>query len=244
MRYTLCLLFAFKRTVFNLNKNTQYGSLHIISSCKADLFNCSAHHGQSLIEWSSWWRHQMEKISVLLALCEVNGEFISQRPVTRSFDVFFDLLLNRRLNKQPIRRWFETPSRSLWRHCNWIMYFVVLYFLLNIFVTPGQFAGCASFIFPDRFTGTWVNWFQRLRNNSEVMGSGDLHRSTTKHDATRGLCIRAEIHCTKELCVVTILEASVLHQFIIDKNHKVNRNTKQISSIKIGFATIYKTVTG
>ena len=46
------------------------------------------------------------------------GEFPSQRPVTRSFDVFFDLHLNKRLSKQS-RGWrFETPSRPLWRHCN------------------------------------------------------------------------------------------------------------------------------
>ena len=48
----------------------------------------------------------------------VTGEFSSHRPVTRSFDVFFDLSLNRQLSKQSRRRWFETPSRSLWRHCN------------------------------------------------------------------------------------------------------------------------------
>ena len=38
--------------------------------------------------------------------------------MTRSFDVFFDLSLNKRLNKQSRSRWFETPSRSLWRQCN------------------------------------------------------------------------------------------------------------------------------
>ena len=48
----------------------------------------------------------------------VTGGFPSQRPVTRSFDVFFDLRLNKRLSKQSRRRWFETQSRSLWRHCN------------------------------------------------------------------------------------------------------------------------------
>ena len=41
-----------------------------------------------------------------------------QRPVTRSFHFSFDLRLSRQLSKQSIRRWFETPSRSLWRHCN------------------------------------------------------------------------------------------------------------------------------
>ena len=48
----------------------------------------------------------------------VIGEFPSQRPVTRSFDVFFDLRLNKRLSKQSWDWWFETPSGSLWRHCN------------------------------------------------------------------------------------------------------------------------------
>ena len=65
---------------------------------------------------SPWWRHQMETISALLTLC---GEFTGHRwipltrPVTRSFDVFFYLRLNKRLCKQSRRRWFQTPSRSL-----------------------------------------------------------------------------------------------------------------------------------
>ena len=45
----------------------------------------------------TWWRHQMEALSALLALCAgnspVTGEFPTQRPVTWSFDVFFDLHL-------------------------------------------------------------------------------------------------------------------------------------------------------
>ena len=48
----------------------------------------------------------------------VTGEFPTQRPVTQSFDVFLDLHLNKRLSKQPWGWWFETPPRSLWRHCN------------------------------------------------------------------------------------------------------------------------------
>ena len=46
------------------------------------------------------------------------SEFPTQRPVTRSFDVFFDLRLNKQLSKQPWGWWFETPSLSLWRQCN------------------------------------------------------------------------------------------------------------------------------
>ena len=46
------------------------------------------------------------------------GDFPTQRPVTRSFDVFFDLHPNKRLSRQPWGWWFETPSWSLWRQCN------------------------------------------------------------------------------------------------------------------------------
>ena len=51
-----------------------------------------------------WWRHQMETFSMLLDLCAgnspVTGEFPAQRPVTQSFEVFFDLHLNKQLSKQ------------------------------------------------------------------------------------------------------------------------------------------------
>ena len=74
----------------------------------------------SIIE--TWWRHQMEAFSTLLALCAenspVSGEFPAQRPVTQSFDVFFDLRLNKRLSKQSCGWWFDTLSRPLWRHRN------------------------------------------------------------------------------------------------------------------------------
>ena len=62
----------------------------------------------------------METFSALLAFCAGNspitGEFPAKRPLTRGF-VFFDLCLNQKLSKQWRRRWFETPSRSLWRDC-------------------------------------------------------------------------------------------------------------------------------
>ena len=70
----------------------------------------------------TWWHHQMETFSALLALCVgnslVTGEFLSQRLVMWSFDVFFDLCLNIRLSKQSWGWGFEMPSRSLWHHCN------------------------------------------------------------------------------------------------------------------------------
>ena len=69
-----------------------------------------------------WWRHQMVKFSALLAICTgnslVTGELPAQRPVTHSFDVFFDLHLNKRLSKKSWGWWFGTQSHPLWRHCN------------------------------------------------------------------------------------------------------------------------------
>ena len=72
----------------------------------------------------------METFSALLAICAGNspfpGEFPAQRLVTRSFDVFFDLRLNKRLSKQAWGWWFETLARPLWSHRNvicrrWVM---------------------------------------------------------------------------------------------------------------------------
>ena len=63
----------------------------------------------------AWWRHQMETFSASLAICVGNSP---QKPVTRSFDVFFDMRLNERLSKQSRGWWFETLSRPLWHHWN------------------------------------------------------------------------------------------------------------------------------
>ena len=55
----------------------------------------------------------METFSALLVLCDgkppVIGGFPSQRPVTRSFDVGFDVRLVKRFDKQWNCWWFETP---------------------------------------------------------------------------------------------------------------------------------------
>ena len=71
---------------------------------------------------NKWWRHQMETFSALLAIYAGNspvpGEFPALRPVTRSFDISFDLRRNKRLNKQSWGWWFETLLRPLWRQCN------------------------------------------------------------------------------------------------------------------------------
>ena len=83
------------------------------SNCR--VASCNWH-----VESNAWWRHQMESFFALLAICAGNspvpGEFPTQRPVTRIFDVFFDLRLNKRLSKQSWGWWLETLSRPLLRH--------------------------------------------------------------------------------------------------------------------------------
>ena len=84
------------------------------------LFNLKkTRHGSCQVPW---WRHQMETFSASLAICVgnslVTGEFPAQMPVTRSVDVPFDLLLNKRLSIQGWGWLFETPSCPLWRHYN------------------------------------------------------------------------------------------------------------------------------
>ena len=58
----------------------------------------------------AWWRrHQVETFSASLALyagnSPVTGKLPSQRPVTQSFNVFFELCLNTRLSKQSWGWW-------------------------------------------------------------------------------------------------------------------------------------------
>ena len=52
---------------------------------------------------SALWRHKMEMFSALLALCEghplVTSGFPSQRARNKGFGVFFDVRLNKLLNK-------------------------------------------------------------------------------------------------------------------------------------------------
>ena len=66
------------------------------------------------------------------------GEFAGHRwiPRTKASDAelwsFFDLRLNKRLSKQSRFWWFETPWRSLWRHCNVLLCFLLFKFTIMI----------------------------------------------------------------------------------------------------------------
>ena len=59
------------------------------------------------------------------------GEFPTQMPVTRSFDVYFDLRLNKRLCKQSRGWWFETLLCPLWRHSNGMQGLGIFVYCIN-----------------------------------------------------------------------------------------------------------------
>ena len=116
----------------------------------------------------TWWRHQMETFSALLAICAGNStvpvEFPTQRPVTLSFDVYFDLRPNKRLSKQSWGWWFETLSWSLWRHCNDMKEFITMSWHLfrskttlcnSVLINLCYSFACPSCIY---FILTWVKW--------------------------------------------------------------------------------------
>ena len=68
---------------------------------------------------AAWWRHQMQTLSELLALCAGNspatGEFPAQRPVTRSFDVFFAWVNNREAGDLGRHRALHDVTWTPWR---------------------------------------------------------------------------------------------------------------------------------
>ena len=75
----------------------------------------------SALLWS-WWRHEMETYSALLALCAGNSPVPVNSPHKGQWRgaLIFSLICVRkkRLSKQPWGWWFETPAWSLWRQCN------------------------------------------------------------------------------------------------------------------------------
>ena len=99
----------------------------------------------------------------------VTGGFPSQRPVTQTFAVFFDLHLNKRLSKQSRRRWFETPSRLLWCQCNgpW-----------NMIVSTGKCvfrSEGSNFSLTRRVTSTRSTWWDIETQGNVVVLGGTGH---------------------------------------------------------------------
>ena len=81
------------------------------TQCGSTVFRLNSEH-DDVIKWKHFPRNWP---FVCAGNSPVNGEFPAQRPVTRNFDVFFNLRRNKWLSVKWWGWWFETPSRLLWR---------------------------------------------------------------------------------------------------------------------------------
>ena len=63
------------------------------------------------------WKHFPRYLPFVRGIHRSSVNSPHKWPVTRSFDVFFDLRPNKRLSKQSWGWCFKTPSRLLWLHC-------------------------------------------------------------------------------------------------------------------------------
>ena len=114
-------------------------------------------------------------ISALLAMfarnSPVTGEFPTQRAVTRSFDVFFDLRLNKRLSKRSWGWLFETLSRLLWGYCSEDIVFYWRFPDLNILRSRQKCHHVADSIFKCIFlnTNVWIMLVFSLKSVSKSL---------------------------------------------------------------------------
>ena len=118
------------------------------------------------------WKHFPRYMALCAGNSHVTGELPAQRQVTRSFDVFFDLRLNKGLSKQSWGWWFETPSHQLWRHCNECInciQFSTLCLKLTMFLTREvEWAECLLII----ETGCRVQVFSLILDSSVGLSAG------------------------------------------------------------------------
>ena len=94
----------------------------------------------------------------------------SQRPAMRSFAVFSDRRLKKRLSKQHRPRWFEMQSWSLWRHCK----VVVGYYGMHIGVYSN---GCL-------LTTLMHMWLWSITHTRLTHWDRGTHIFVSKHNST------------------------------------------------------------
>ena len=136
----------------------------------------------------------------------VTGEFPSQRPVRRSFDVFFDQCLNRRLSKQSWGWWFEIPTWSLWRHCNvyalqqymcYIPYHAVVYIYIYVCVYVCK----VNFTYSIYYSGAACNAY--LFNTLWPSDAIWQHRSGSTMIQVMACCLTAPSHYLNQCWIIS-----------------------------------------
>ena len=103
------------------------------------------------------------------------GEFPSQRLVTGSFDVLFDLRLNKRLSKLSWGWWFGTPPWSLWRQCN----------------------GCILCCYPEQIVKQVFESFESPDSHVTSLSCFDRHGSDTNPNVLSVCSLKNSLEYTK-----------------------------------------------
>ena len=118
-----------------------------------------------------------------------------QRPVTRSFDVFFDLCPNKRLSKQWWGWWFEMRSSPLWRHCNG------LHEIFNY----------SDYDSPEAGLGDYINSLSLEGFNISAWNLVEWCRGHVTHNCVSGL----DSHCFRKWLVTCSAPSHYLNQWWI-----------------------------
>ena len=139
-------------------------------SCHRGLSDPDMHHGMCVahVPWCMpgslthddviKWKHFPRYWLFVRGIHRPTVNFPSQRPVTRSFDVFFDMCLNKQLSKQTWGWGFKKPSRSLWRHRNVAVSFDVG----GGEIVPGIPGTCATRNFTYLVKGSYIPYLESV----------------------------------------------------------------------------------
>ena len=147
----------------------------------------------------------------------------------RSVGVFVDLHLNKRLSKQSISQWFETPSLSLWRHCN-VSHHLHVY-IFDFLILRLSYIFCPQ-------QGHWHIWSWGINHNStDTSGAVSLtstppflwRRQTVADISPAGLFLRIQwsqqtwVFSRIRLCFCSGSLRKWLHNVALKKKLNTNR---------------------
>ena len=104
------------RDASDLRRHRAHSDVTVV--IKMTLWRGNAILAISLLHFFLWGKFTGRHWALCAGNSLVAAEFLSQRPVTRSFGVFFYVRLNKWLSKQSRYQWYGSPLCSFWRHCN------------------------------------------------------------------------------------------------------------------------------
>ena len=115
-----------------------------------------------------------------------------------SFDVSFDLCLNKRLRKQSWGGWFETLSRPLWRHCNgWAKIPMVTYqqpTLLSWYESETDESVCLQASSTHHWNGNVLLMKFSSSSAKEVVKPTNSYEASNENSASMASSLKLKVH--------------------------------------------------